>query len=197
MKTPSRLSYSLIEPIKRHRRFVCFMLILIGVCIFCAVLAGIKFSKSTLLISFSNVTIVRYLRGSSGFGGMLFTNIFSVAVFASIIVCSCCKRYTISIGIFFYCYYVYAQTLTLIAFMLEYGIINTVVIAFCMLISMLAMMFLLLELFLICIDLQGESFYFKYCFSSCMPILIGIILLLLAQNIVFFVLRNYIIVLVY
>ena len=103
MKIPSQFSYSLIEPIKKHRRFVCIMLVLIGVCIFCAVLAGIKFSKSTLLISFSNVTIVRYLRGSSGFGGMLFTNILSIAVFSMIIVCSCCKRYTISIGIFFYC----------------------------------------------------------------------------------------------
>lgn len=197
MRTPYKFSYSITEPIKRHGRFVCFMLILISACIFCAVLAGIKFSNSSLLISFSNVIIVKYLRGSSGFGGMLFTNIFTILIFASIIMASCCKKYTISIGIFFYCYYVYAQTLTLIAFILEYGIINTIVIAFCMLVSMLATLFLLLLLFLICIECQGDRYYFKYALSNCLPILISIIILLLLQNIVFFVLRNYIIVLVY
>ena len=197
MRTPHKFSYSLFEPIKRHRRFVSFMLIMVGVCIFCAVMAGIKFSNSSLLISFSNVIIVKYLRGSSGFGGMLFTNIFTIAVFAVIIISSCCKPYTISLGIFFYCYYVYAQMLTLIAFILEYGIINTIVIAFCMLLSMLATLFLLLLLFLVCMDCQGDRYYFKYALSNCIPILIAILILLLIQNIIFFVLRNYIIVLVY
>ena len=124
MKINTQFSRSFIEPIKRHRNFVSFMLILVGICVFCAILAGIKFNKSSLLISFSNVTIVKFLRGSSGFGGMLFSGLFSLGVFVAIIVCSCCKKYTISIGIFFYAYYVYAQTLTLIAFVLEYGILR-------------------------------------------------------------------------
>lgn len=197
MKIPHRFSYSLFENIKRHRNFVSFIFVLIGVCIFCAVMAGIKFSNSSLLISFSNVVIVKFLRGSTGFGGMLFTNIFTLSVFSIIIMSSCCKKYTVSIGIFFYAYYVYAQTLTLIAFILEYGIINTLVIAFCMLICLLLMLFLLLELFLICLECQGNHFYFKSSFYACLPILILIALLLIAQSIVFFVLRNYIIVLVY
>ena len=197
MKFPSRFSYSFTEPIKKHRSFVGFMLVLVGVCIFCAVLAGIKFSNSSLLISFSNVTTVKFLRGSTGFGGMLFSNIFTISVFSVIIISSCCKKYTISIGIFFYAYYVYAQSLTLIAFILEYGIINTLVIAFCMLLCMLIMMFLLLELFLICLDCQNETFYFKRATANCFFILILIIVLLILQSIVFFVLRNYIIVLVY
>ena len=73
MKINTQFSRSFIEPIKRHRNFVSFMLILVGICVFCAILAGIKFNKSSLLISFSNVTIVKFLRGSSGFGGMLFS----------------------------------------------------------------------------------------------------------------------------
>lgn len=197
MKIHHRFSYDLLEPLKKHRNFVCLILILIGVCIFCAVMAAIKFSNSSLLISFSNVVIVKFLRGSTGFGGMLFSNLFTIAVFSVIIISSCCKKYTISIGIFFYCYYIYAQTLTLIAFMLEYGIINTIVIAFCMLLCMIAMIFLLLELFLICLDCQNNHFYIKTSFSSCLPILIMIVLLLICQSIIFFVLRNYIIVLVY
>lgn len=197
MKIPSQFSYSLIEPIKKHRTFVCIMLILIGVCIFCAVMAGIKFSNSSLLISFSNVVIVKFLRGSTGFGGMLFSNIFTISVFVVIIISSCCKRYTISIGVFFYSYYVYAQTLTLIAFMLEYGIINTLVIAFCMILCMACMLFLLLELFLVCLEFQNQPFYFKFAFSQCLPIMIFILILLVCQSAVFFVLRNYIIVLVY
>ncbi len=197
MKRYGKFSYSLFEPIKKHHSFVGFIIILIGVCIFCAVLAGIKFSNSSLLISFSNVSIVKFLRGSSGFGGMLFTNLFSIGIFSIIIICSCCKRYTISLGIFFYGYYVYAQTLTLIAFVLEYGIINTLVIAFCMLLCMLISFFLLLELFLICLDFQNEHFYFKSAISNCMPILIFITILLIGQSIIFFVMRNYVIVLVY
>ncbi|MBQ7798165.1 MAG: hypothetical protein IJ371_03495 [Clostridia bacterium] len=173
------------------------MIVIIGVCIFCAVLAGIKFSNSSLLISFSNVTIVKFLRGSSGFGGMLFSNIFTTCIFALIIISSCCKKYTISIGVFFYAYYVYAQTLTLIAFMLEYGIINTIVIAFCMLLGMIVMLFLLLELFLVCIECQNDHFYFKTSITNCMPILIFVIVLLIIQSIIFFVLRNYVIILVY
>ncbi len=197
MKSPSRFTYSLLDPIKRHRNFVGFIIVLVGVCVFCAVLGGIKYSKSSLLISFSNVTIVKYLRGNTGFGGMLFTNILTISVFAVIIMCSSCKRYTISIGVFFYCYYVYAQTLTLIAFILEFGIINTLVIAFCMILSMFCMLFLLLELFVVCMDYQSSRFYLKSAVTGCAPILIGIVVLLLAQNVVFFVLRNYIIVLVY
>ena len=197
MKIPPRFSYSIIEPIKKHRKFVSFIIVIIGVCIFCAVMAAIKFSNSSLLISFSNVVIVKFLRGSTGFGGMLFSNLFTIAVFSIIIISSCCKKYTISIGVFFYAYYVYAQTLTLLAFMLEYGIINTLVIAFCMLLCMIVMLFLLLELFLICLECQNDHFYFKRALSTCFPILVFIILLLIAQSIIFFVLRNYIIVLVY
>lgn len=197
MKIPSKFSYSLFEPLKKHRSFVNLIAILTAVCIFCAVMAGIKFNNSSLLISFSNVTIVKFLRGSSGFGGMLFSNIFAVSIFSLIIISSSCKKYTISIGVFFYSYYVYAQSLTLIAFVLEYGIINTLVIAFCMLIIMFVMFFLMLELFLNCLECQNDNFYFKRAFVECLPILTMIILLLLAESIIFFVLRNYIIVLVY
>lgn len=197
MKIPSSFLNSLIDPIKKHRKFVGFMLILIGVCVFCSVMAGIKFNNSSLLISFSNVSIVKFLRGSTGFGGMLFTNIFSVGIFSLIIILSSCKKYTISIGIFFYGYYVYAQTLTLIAFILQYGILNTLAVAFCMLICMVCTLFLLLELFLLCLDCQSASLYLKSAFSKCVPILCLIIVLLVVQNSIFFVLRNYIIVLVY
>lgn len=197
MKIPSSFSYSIVEPIKKHRGFVAFMLCIIGVCVFCAVLAGIKFSKSSLLISFSNVAIVKFLRGSSGFGGLMFTNILTLSIFSLIIISSCCKKYTISIGIFFYGYYAYAQTLTLIAFMLEYGIINTLVIAFCLLIFLALTLFLFLELFLICLDCQNSYRYLKTSFANCMPILILLCLQLIFQCFVFFVLRNYIIVLVY
>lgn len=197
MKNFPRFSYPFFEPIKKHRSFVGFIVLLIGVCVFCAVLAGIKFSNSSLLISFSNVTVVKFLRGSSGFGGMLFTNLFTIGIFSAIIICSCCKKYTISIGIFFYCYYIYAQTLTLIAFVLEYGIINTLVIAFCMLLFMCLSIFLLLELFLLCLDCQNDIPYLRRAFVNCLPILTFIIILLLGQSIIFFILRNYVIVLVY
>lgn len=197
MKSYPKLTYSLFEPLKKHRNFAIFIVLLVCMCIFCAVLAGIKFSNSSLLISFSNVAIVKFLRGTSGFGGMLFSNLLTISIFSSIIISSCCKKYTISIGVFFYCYYVYAQTLTLIAFILEYGIINTLVIAFCMLIFMFFSFFLLLELFLICLDCQNQYLYFKTSFTNCLPIFIFILALLLCQSIIFFVLRNYVIVLVY
>lgn len=192
-----RFSYSFIEPIKRHRAFVNFILCLICVCIFCAILAGIKFNKSSMLISFSNVSIVKYLRDTSSFSSMLFSNLLSVCVFAGIIMLSCRKKYTISIGIFFYAYYIYAQTLTLIAFVLEYGLINTLVIAFTMLLCFCVMAFLLLHLFLICLEIQCEHNYFKILLPACLPILICIATLIICQSIIFFVLRNYVIVLVY
>lgn len=197
MKMYGRFSYSIFEPIKKHRSFVGLIIVVIGVCVFFAVLAAIKFSNSSLLISFSNVTIVKFLRGSSGFGGMLFTNLFSIGIFSMIIIYSCRKKYTISIGIFFYGYYIYAQTLTLIAFVLEYGIFNTLVIAFCMLLCMLISFFLLMELFLVCIEFQNEYRYFKSAISNCTPILILITILLICQSLIFFVMRNYVIVLVY
>ena len=197
MKTTPRISYSFIEPIKRHRAFVWFMLTLICACVFCAVMAGIKFSNSTLIISFNNVTVVKFLRGSSGLGGMIFTNIFSVSIFCAIILLSCCKKYTISIGIFFYCYYIYVQSLVLIAFVLEYGIINTLAISFCILIFMCITIFLMLHLFLICLECQNGYQYFKTSLVNCMPILIFITLVIIVQSLIFFVLKNYIIVLVY
>ena len=197
MKRYVRFSYPLFEPLKKHHKFTGFMLVLICSCIFCAILAGIKFSNSSLLISFSNVTIVKFLRGTSGLGGIIFNNILTLSIFSTIIILSCYKKYTISIGIFFYAYYVYAQTLILIAFMLEYGIINTLVIAFCMLLCMTITIFLLLELFLICLDFQNEYLYFKSAFRACIPILIFISLTIVVQSLIFLVLRNYIIVLIY
>lgn len=197
MKVSPRISYSFIEPIKRHRIFACFMLTLICVCIFCAVMSGIKFSNSTLIISFNNVALVKFLRGSSGLGGMIFTNIFSVAIFCAIIMLSCFKKYTISIGVFFYGYYVYVQSLILIAFILEYGIINTLAISFCMLIFMFLIVFLMLHLFLICLECQNSYQYFKTSTINCVPILIFIIAVLVIQALTFFVLKSYIIILVY
>ena len=197
MKVLPKISYSFIDPIKRHRTFVCLMLILISVCIFCAIMAGIKFNNSTLIISFNNVTVVKFLRGNSGLGGMIFTNFLTIAIFSAIIIVSCCKKYTISIGIFFYCYYVYVQTLVLIAFVLEYGIINTLVIAFCILIFMLLTIFLMLQLFLICLECQTSYQYLKTSTINCIPILIFIMGVLIVQALTFFVLKSYIIILVY
>ena len=197
MKIPSQFSYSLFEPLKKYRNFVGLIIVVTTACIFCAIMAGIKFNNSSMLISFSNVTIVKFLRGNSGFGGMLFSNIFTISIFSAVIIISSCKRYTVSIGVFFYAYYVYAQSLTLIAFVLEFGIINTFVIAFCMLIIMLAMFFLLLELFLNCLECRISAVYIKQAFTKCLPILIIIVLLLLVESLVFFMLRNYVIVLVY
>ncbi len=197
MKLPFRFSYTILDQIKKHRTFVSFCIVLIGACVFCAIMAGIKFNNSSLLISFSNVTVVKFLRGSSGFGGMLFTNLFSLSIFALIIMFSCCKKYTISIGLFFYAYYIYAQTLTLIAFVLQYGIINTLVIAFCMLICMCVSFFLLLCIFVICLEFQNDYYYCKRAFYATLPIFIAIIIFLIIQCCIFFVLRNYIIVLVY
>ena len=197
MKVTPRISYSFIEPIKRHRSFVGLMLVLVSVCIFCAIMAGVKFSNSTLIISFSNISVVRFLRGSTGLGGMIFTNIFTISIFSVIIIVSCCKRYTISIGIFFYCYYVYVQTLILIAFVLEYGLINTLAISFCMLIFMCIIVFLMLHLFLICLECQSGYQYFKTSAISCLPILLFIVTVLIVQSLIFFVLKNYVIVLVY
>jgi hypothetical protein len=81
--------------------------------------------------------------------------------------------------------------------MLEYGIINTLVIAFCMLLCMIIILFLLLELFLICLDFQNEYLYFKSAFHACIPILVFISLTIISQSLIFLILRNYIIVLVY
>lgn len=197
MKISPRISYSLIDPIKRHRLFVSFMITLVCVCVFCAVLAGLKFNKSTLIISFNNVIVVKFLRGSSGIGGLIFSNIFTILIFCTIIILSCCKKYTISIGIFFYCYYVYVQFLILLAFILEFGIINTLAIAFCMLIFLCVLIFLMLHLFLICIECQGYQQYFKTSLINCIPILIFIILSLVIQSLIFLVLKNYVIILVY
>ena len=197
MKFPNRFSYSLFEPIKKHRALTSLIIVIIGVCIFCAILSGIKFSNSSLVINFSNVSIVKFLRDTSGFGGMLFTNLFSISVFCTIIISSCCKKYTISIGLFFYGYYVYSQVLTLIAFVLEFGIINTLVISFCLLIGMLIIFFLLLDLFVICIDFQNEHLYFKSALYQCIPILIIISIVLLSQSLIFLILKNYILILVY
>lgn len=197
MKNSPKISYSFFEPIKRHRTFVGFILIILCVCIFCAVMASVKFSKSTLIINFNNVPLVRFLRGNSGLGGMIFTNIFSVSIFCAIIILSCKKKYSVSIGIFFYCYYVYAQTLILIAFILEYGIINTLALSLCMLVFMCLISFLMLQLFLICLESQTNYQYFKSSLINCLPILIFILVVLVVQSLIFFVLKNYMIVLVY
>ena len=196
----NKLVFNIFEPIKRRRVFSIFIIIATIAVVILAIFSAKNFNNGVLVIDLKNVTYVRFLKGDCGFMSFIFMTILSVAIFYTIILLCCSKKFLVPIAIIFYLYFVYSQVVILITLMLLYGFFNVLILFIFMTIYLLMLFAVMLILFVTLFNLSGDSCYFKTCFSfQCGVVQISLILiaLIILFCIVLSLLKSFVILLIF
>lgn len=180
---------------KRHKLLTVGLIIGIVISLVLGIVGGVQLNNSMFPQDFSNVSYVKFLKGS-GFATFFFSLLFSILIFALIIFISCCRKIFIPIGILFFMYFVYAQTVTIISVSTEFGFFNTLILVVFLIIVSLIYFSLLLLLMVQCCDCSGPM-YFRIALKSILPLLVCIALVVLVNVIFLMILKNFVIILVY
>lgn len=99
------------------------LLIVIGV------VAAINLSGSDLVVDFSHISYIKFLKNESGFVSFVFKLLISLLIFL-LIICLCgVKAYLMPVGILFYGYLVYSQVVIFVSMIMYYGIFNCLIFA--------------------------------------------------------------------
>ena len=146
---------------KRHKGFMIFLITMIIICIILGVFAGIKINHSLFPQDFSNVLYVKFLKGSTGLSGFLFSQVFTLFFFISIILLCTTVVYLMPIAILFFLYFVYAQTVTIISICMEFGFFNTLILLVILVAVAFCYFFLFSLIFLVCLNNCGTPKYFS------------------------------------
>lgn len=182
---------------KRHKVLLIFMLFMIVVCIILGVFAGIKINHSLFPQDFSNVLYVKFLKGSTGFSGFLFSQIFTLSFFILIILICSVTFYLMPISILFFLYFVYSQTVTIISISMEFGFFNTLILLVLLILVSFCYFFLFCLIFLTCIDNCGVPKYFSVCFKEIFPLILACFVIVLSITIILTILKKFVFILVY
>ena len=160
------------------------------------IVGGIQINKSMFPQDFSNVSYVKFLKGSSGFAGFFFTSLFTVLLFTAIIYVCGCKIFLIPIGVLFFMYFVYTQTVTIISISIEFGFFNTIILVVFLIIISLIYFAILLLITIQCCDCMG-TMYFRTALKNIFPLIIILSLIVLINVLFLMTLKNFVIILVY
>ena len=189
----------IFDCIKRKKWFFILLIIFSVAAVVLGIISAINLG-GVLTIDLSRVAYIKFLRGG-GFASLLFGLLLGLAIFFIIIFVCNLKPFLVPIGIVFYLYLIYSQTVIFISMILIYGIFNCIILAVFLLIYNVIVwaLFLLIMCELVC--LVGAIGYFKKCFSlresKTLLFLICLILVSLIFTIVLAVLKNYVILLVF
>lgn len=182
---------------KRHKAITIWLIIALLTSVVLGVVAGIQINHSSFPQDFSNVGYVKYLRDNVGFAGFIFTEIFTIVVFVAISMLTCCKVWCCFIGVLFFMYFCYAQTVTIVSITMEFGFFNTVILLIVLVVVSLVYFYLFLLVIVECFDCIGMPNYFSGCVCTILPLIIAFLLVALFNAIFLMVLKNFVFVLVY
>lgn len=182
---------------KRHKVLLTFLLL--GVCasIILGIVSAIQINGSMFPQDFSNVAYVKFLGGSIGFAGFLFTTLFTLLIFVVVILICSYKPYFLWLGAIFFMYFVYAQIVTIISISMDYGFFNTLILLLFMIIVSILYFFFFTMIFISCADCCNSPNYFYYAFRLIAPLIISLTLVALINVIFLMTLKNFVFVLVY
>ena len=182
---------------RKHKLLIVSLIISTIIMIVIAVVSGIKLNKSMFPQNFSNVSYIKFLKGSSGFVSFMFSTLFANAIFITVIWLSCIRPYLIPIGLLFYLYYVYAQTVTIISVMLDFGFFNTIIVIIFLILISFVYFFLYLLLIICSVDCTADIKYCSLSFRLILPLIIMFIISIIFSAILLLSLKNFVIILVY
>ena len=181
---------------RKHRVLTTVLIVGVIAAIILGVVGGIQLNNSMFPQDFSNVSYVKFLKGSTGFAGFFFSSIFTIMVFCLIIYLCCCKSFLSPLGILFFLYFVYTQTITIISVSTEFGFFNTLILVIYLIVSSLVYFILFLLFVVCCCDCCGHM-YFSTALKTVLPLLLCFVVVILINVLFLMTLKNFVIILVY
>lgn len=189
------------ETIKRKKPLFLSLVFLTLLTIVLAVFASVAIDDSIFGISLENVSYINFLRGDTGFFVFVITSILTVGVIYGLILICFCNPYLSVVGVIFYLYFVYSQTVVFVSIILIYGFFNALIILILTFVLLCCEFALFMLIILELANCQHCANYFKTCFDLTQSKLLIYSLILLGIIIVFCLLttllKSFVILLVY
>lgn len=187
--------------LRQKRGFLIFLILLTIVLIVLGVIASINFSGGVLVVDLSNISYIQFLKEECSFVSLIFKLLLSLLIFMLVIALSGIKPFLLPLGLVFYGYLVYSQTVIFVSMILIYGFFNCVIFALLLLLYVLAICFVFV-LFVLEISCHcNTNNYFKTIFnwnnSNVLLYLIFIVLLTLIFCILLTILKSFVLLLIY
>ena len=191
---------SLFDCVKKKKGYFTFLIIFSLLAIILGVVAAINFGGGVFSVDLSNIAYIRFLQGG-GFVSMVFGLMLSLLMFFIAIILCNIKSYLIPLGVLFYLYLVYSQTVIFMSIILIYGILNCIILA----VLLLVYTTLIWATFLLVVcevaSLTNNSGYLKSCCSVRESKVIWYLLIMLTLTFIFclimMILKNYVVLLIY
>lgn len=191
---------NLFENVRLKKGYFIALILLSVAVIILAVVSAVQLNGSILPIDLSNIAFIRFLRGECGFLFLLTGCILNLIVFYLAIVLCCCKNFLRPLSIVFYLYFVYCQALIFTSIILIYGLLNAFLLLVLLLIYLLAVFALLMMIILCLFNLSCDG-YFAACFNphecQLVPLSLAILVLTIAFCIIEFVLKSFVLLLIF
>lgn len=191
-----------IQNVIRQKKGLLIFLILFSIfLIVLGVIASINFSGGVLVVDLSNIAYIQFLKDDCSFFSLMFKLFLSLFIFM-LIICLCgIKPYLFPLGLLFYGYLVYSQTVIFISMILIYGFFNCVIFALILLIYVLAI-FTTFILLVVDVSCHCNSYgYFKtilnFKLANVLTCLILMLLATLIFCIVLVIMKSFVLLLVY
>ena len=186
---------------RQKRLLFIFLLILTVVLIILGVIASVNFSGGVLVVDLSNISYIQFLKEECSFVSLIFKLLLSLFIFL-LVICLCgIKPYLLPLGILFYGYLIYSQTVIFMSMILIYGFFNCVIFALLLLIYIVVISFVFILFVLEISCFCNSNNYFKSIFnwrnSNVLLYLISVVLLTLIFCIVLNILKSFVLLLVY
>ena len=185
--------------IKQKRGYFICICLLTLLAIILAIFASLNFNSDN--INLDNIAYIKYLKNYIGLMPFIFGMIFSLAIFLLVMFICSCKSMCLPLGIVFYLYLVYSQTVVYISLIKIYGFLNCLILALFLLVYLIVIFFLFAlfatEIFKFC----NNDSYFSECCSPKNCKMIAILILILLITVLFCLLltllKSFVILLVY
>lgn len=191
---------SLFEGIRVKKGYFILLCVASLAAIILGVFAGVNFSGGALTINLNNISYIQFLKEECSFVSLIFKMLLGVGIFFLIILLCSSKSFLLPLGILFYLYFVYSQTVIFISLIMIYGFFNCVVLALLLLVYIVLIILVFILAMLEMFGLTNDSCYFKCCFTNQSKILIFLIMLVLLTiifAIVIALLKSFVILLVF
>lgn len=184
--------------VKQKKGYALFLMLLGLTAIILGIVAVVNFGDVT--IDLTHIAYIKFLRGG-GVGGMFFGMFLSVSIFfLGIVVCHL-KKFLIPLGLVFYFYLVYSQTVVFVSIITIYGFFNCVILAMYLMVYFLLLWAVFIFFMCEIIGLSGCNNYFKTCFSfresKVFVWFIFVLILTLLFSLILVILKKFVILLIF
>ncbi|MBE7076500.1 MAG: hypothetical protein E7374_01245 [Clostridiales bacterium] len=163
--------------------------------------SAFKFDGAIISIDLKHVTFVKFLRDDCGIGYLIFASLLSLCLYLIILFLCNTKKILVPFAILFYLYFVYSQFVIITSVILHYGIFASLIVVIIFAFVVSAECFIMLAILLDLFSLSCGEIQFKDCFSfaSCNFMLYSLLLisLTLAFSIILYILKSFILILVF